>query len=94
MSWDYIQYSTRRRGWKHLSKPLINGNKKTEDLLNMAEFVLKNNFFEFHGNIKQQVSGTAIGVKYALTYACIFMDELERTFYKHKIIKNFYGSDI
>ena len=46
----------------------------------MAEFVLKNNFFEFHGKIKQEISGTAIGVKCALTYACIFMDEFERTF--------------
>ena len=26
----------------------------------MAEFVLKNNFFEFNSKIKQQVSGTAI----------------------------------
>ena len=39
----------------------------TEDLLNMAEFVLKSNFFEFNGNIKQQISRTAIGTKCALT---------------------------
>ena len=52
----------------------------TEDLLNMAEFVLKSNFFEFNGKIKQQISGTAIGTKCAPTYGCIFMDELERGF--------------
>ena len=50
----------------------------TEDLLNMVEFVLKSNFFESNGNIKQQFSGTAIGKECAPT--CIFMDELERDF--------------
>ena len=52
----------------------------TEDLLNMTEFVLKSNFFEFNGNIKQQISRTTIGTKCAPTYACLFMDELERDF--------------
>ena len=46
----------------------------------MAEFVLKSNFFKFNGNIKQQISGTAIGGKCAPAYACIFMDELERAY--------------
>ena len=41
----------------------------TEDLLQMAEFVLKNNFFEFNNRIKQQISGTAIGTQCAPTYA-------------------------
>ena len=41
----------------------------TEDLLQMAKFVLKNNFFEFNSKIKQQVSGTAIGMKFAPPYA-------------------------
>ena len=42
----------------------------------MAEFVLKNNYFEFGNKIKQQISGTAIGTKFALPYACIFMSDL------------------
>ena len=42
----------------------------------MAEFVLKNDFFEFNNQIKQQISGTAIGTKCAQMYACIFMDKL------------------
>ena len=46
----------------------------------MVECILKSNFFEFNGNIKQQISGTAIGTRCALTDACIFMDELERIF--------------
>ena len=34
----------------------------TEELLKMAEFVLKNNYFEFGNKIKQQISGTKLGV--------------------------------
>ena len=34
----------------------------------MAEFVLKNNFFEFKNQIKQQIPGTAIGTKCALSF--------------------------
>ena len=54
----------------------------TEKLINMADFVLKNNFFEFNGSVKQQVSGTTVGTKCAPTYACICMDELETEFLK------------
>ena len=43
----------------------------------MARFVLKNNLFEFDSKIKQQISGTAIGTKFAAPYACIFMDKFE-----------------
>ena len=40
-------------------------------------YILKNNFFEFNGVVKQQKSGTAIGTKFAPPYPCIFMDEVE-----------------
>ena len=53
----------------------------------MASFVLKNNLFEFNGKVKQQVSGTAIGTKFASTYACIFMDKIESDFLKTKEAK-------
>ena len=52
----------------------------TENLIKMAEFVLKNNFFEFDANVYQQISGTAIGKKFERPYACIFMDQLETKF--------------
>ena len=52
----------------------------TEDLVKMAEFVLKSNYFEFNSKIKQQVSGTAIGTKFAPPYACLFMDKFETCF--------------
>ena len=35
----------------------------TEDLVKMAEFVLKNKYFEFNGQVKHQISGTAT-IKY------------------------------
>ena len=46
----------------------------------MAEFVLKNIYFEFVNKIKQQISGTAIGTKLTPPYACIFMSDLETKF--------------
>ena len=52
----------------------------TEDLMQMTQFVLKNNFFEFNSQIKQQISGTTIGAKCAPTYASIFMDKVETEF--------------
>ena len=52
----------------------------TEELLKMAEFVLKNNYFEFGNKIKQQISVTAIGTKFSPPYACIFMNDLETKF--------------
>ena len=59
----------------------------TEDLLQMAKFVLKNNFFEFNSKIKQQVSGTAIGMKFAPPYAGIFMDKFETEFLAMQLFK-------
>ena len=59
-----------------------------------AEFVLKNNFFEFNSQIKQQLSGTAIGTKCAQTCACIFMDKMETEFLETQRGKPFGGLDI
>ena len=55
-------------GLEVLKKQLDNFYEKsipTEDLVKMAEFVLKNNYFEFDSNVKHQISGTAIGTKFA-----------------------------
>ena len=43
----------------------------TNDLVKLAEFVLKNNFFEFNNEIKQQISVTAVGTKFTPPYVCI-----------------------
>ena len=39
----------------------------TEDIMKMANFVFKNNFFEFNSKFFQEISGTAIGTKFAPT---------------------------
>ena len=52
----------------------------TENLIKTAEFVLKNNLFEFNSKVFQQISGTAIGIKFAPPCACIYMDRFEQDF--------------
>ena len=47
----------------------------TENLIKMAEFVLKNKVF-------QQISRTAISTKFAPPYACIYMYRVEQDFLK------------
>ena len=42
--------------------------------------LLKKNFFEFKSKIKQQISGTSIGTKFAPLYVCLFMDKFETSF--------------
>ena len=49
----------------------------TNDLVKLAEFFLKNNLFEFNGKVKQQISGTAIGPKFAPPYACIYIHKTD-----------------
>ena len=59
----------------------------TENLIKMAEFFLKNNFFEFNTNVYQQILVTAIGTKFAPPYACIFKDLLEIKFLENLNLK-------
>ena len=61
------------------------------DLLEMAEFILKNNFFEFETIIIQQISGTAIGTKFAPPYACLYMDRIENDFLDRKLLSHGCG---
>ena len=53
-----------------------NKHTPTENLLKMGEFVSENNYFEFNGKFKKQFSGTAIGTKFAPTYASIFVNKI------------------
>ena len=52
----------------------------TEDRVKMARFVWENNYFEFNGDAKKQITGIAIGTKFAPPHTCIFMDDLETKF--------------
>ena len=60
-----------------------------EGIVQMADFVLKNIFFEFNREVKRQKSGTAIGTKFAAPYTCIFMDEAETEFLKSQELQPF-----
>ena len=58
-------------GLKALREILDKGQQytiPTSELIRMADFVLKNNYFEFNGQIKQQISGTTIGTKFGSPY--------------------------
>ena len=46
----------------------------------MAELVLRNNLFEFNIKLLQQISGTAIGTKFAPSYRYIYMNRVEQGF--------------
>ena len=70
-------------GLKALRKVLVKREKHTlpsSELIRMTDFVLKNNYFEFNGQIKQQISSTTIGTMFTLPYMCLFMDKIETAF--------------
>ena len=70
-------------GLQALEEALENRNHKqisTEKLVKTAQFALNNNLLEFNNDVFQQISGTAIGTKYAPPYACIFMDQIKTKF--------------
>ena len=48
---------------------------------------MKNNFFEFNSKTEEQISGTAIGTKFAPIYACNFMDKEETKFLDKGLLK-------
>ena len=50
----------------------------TDDIVKIAEFVLKNNYFQFNGWLK---SGIAIGTQFTLTSPCVFMDQSSRDWF-------------
>ena len=66
--------------------------RENKHLLKMVEFVLKNNYFEFNGKVKQHLLGTVIGTKFAQTYAGIFMDKLESYFLKSQELTHCFGT--
>ena len=60
----------------------------SSDLVNMAQFVLKNNYFEFDSKVKKQISGSAIKSKLGPSDAFIFLDKVKREFPEAEDIKN------
>ncbi len=59
-----------------------------ELFLELASWVLNNNYFEFGlNNYYKQIKGTAMGTPFAVSFACIYMGELE-----HEAFAIFYSS--
>ena len=61
----------------------------TQDIVQIAEFVLKNNFSLFNGEFKREKLRTAIDTKFAPPYACIFMVEVETEVLKSQELQTF-----
>ena len=75
-----IPYEAGLQALKQALDKRENRNIAKNDFIRIVEFVLKKNYFEFNGQVKQQISDTAIGTKFAPAYACIFMNDVESTF--------------
>ena len=56
----------------------------------MAEFVLKSNYFELNGKVKQQLSATNIGTKLEPPYTCIFLDQVKTEFLESQVYNRCY----
>ena len=56
---------------------------------NISANDLTSNYFEFNGQVKKQISGTAMGTKFAPAYACIFMDNVESKFLETQSLQPF-----
>ena len=57
----------------------------------MAEFVLKNNYFQFSDKVYQQILGTVIDSKFAPPYACILWIKWKVRSYKLQSFNLLYG---
>ena len=75
----------REAGVKALREVLDKREKHStpkSELIRMADFVLKNNYFEFNGQIKQHISGTAIDTKLPLIARVCLWIKLKPLFLK------------
>ena len=68
-------------GLASIRKHLDNRENKevtTDTLVELADIVLKNNYFQFLDKTFKQKRGTAIGTKFAPPYSILFMADLEK----------------
>ena len=79
-SYPSIPYEAELQALKEVLECRKDKKISTNDLVKMAASVLKNDNFKFNGEVKHQISGTAIDTKFAPTYASIFMDKIETNF--------------
>ena len=67
-----------------LENRLVRKKNPTKNLIQTAQFVLKNNLFEFNNKVFQQLSETATGTKFALLIHAFTWIELSMISLKHK----------
>ena len=60
-SYPSIQHDEDLKVLRNQNDKFIDKTVPTEDIIKMAEFVLKNNLFGFNSKFYKQISGTAIG---------------------------------
>ena len=67
----------------------VNEKIDAEELVIMAEFVFKSDYFEFNSKVKQYLSGTAIGTKFVPPYTYIFINQVETDPWATSVLKPF-----
>ena len=82
-----IPHSAGLNSLKKALEKRVNKKIPTSDLVKVAKFILSNNCFEFSEKVFQQISGTAVGTKFAAPYACIYMEEVETEFLQTQRLK-------
>ena len=68
-------------GLNALQETLVTNNYEhvqTQLIVKTTEWVLKNNYMTFNGNIYHQVEGTAMGSSLSVTYACLYIAQKEK----------------
>ncbi len=80
--------------WTDKRKDLIPPRFSQRFILDSVKFILQNNNFLFDNVLYQQVSGTAMGTKFAPPYACLTIGFLEETVLYPKILKNYFNDQI
>ena len=62
-------------------------HQKANLIKTLGNLVLKNNYFEFNGNLYPQKQGTAMGTRMAPNYAIIFMHKIETELLQKSTLK-------
>ena len=63
-------------------------------ILDSVKFILENNNFMFDEILYKQVKGTAMGTKFAPSYACLTVGFLEETKLFPEILPKYFSSDL
>ena len=79
-----IQHDTGLKAFEDVLEKRKANKIGTDNLTNLAKFALQSYYFECNRELKQKISGTAIGIKFAPRHLCIFMDHAESEFLENQ----------